>query len=270
MTSKTNKQKNASNANKDGRLVMDDRSYFTRYRLARSEGNLRYTPDTNSILRVKSLEESLNSCKEQNQLRNVRVPRSSRSSRCLRTIQSDRTLDTTRSDDCEDITAPTETASKPRVTFSQTHTRHYRIECGDNPALSGRGPAINLSWHYETIPSVSVDEYEATRPENPPKMQDLKLGLVERERLLMESGASRQEMNDFARRVKKAKAKRLETMENLKVYGKAHMEKAERRMEKREKMSRNVLQMFNFRRTETEEQVELWKKASKYSSMAAR
>ena len=118
------------------------------------------------------------------------------------------------------------------------------------------------------MPSVTVDDYEATRPTDPPQMKDLKMSLVERERLLLESGASRQEMQEFARRVKKAKTKRLETVENLKVFGKANMHKAERREEKREKMGQNILRYLNLKRTETEEQVELWRKAQKHTFIA--
>lgn len=244
--------------------VTGDQSYFSRYRLSREESGLSDTPLVSAILRVKTLNESLRSCKTHS---NLRVSRSSRSARTITTQSEKPKLDRAHSE--QTVSTATSSTCNNTVTFAEVHTRLYHIECDDNPAISGRGPAIRLSWRYVTVESVPLDEYELSRPIDLPEMQDLKMGMAERERLLMESGASRKEMQEFARRVKKAKAKRLETVEHLKVYGKANMDKAERRAEKRETMSRDLLRLLHFRRTETEEQAALWRNARKLSNKVA-
>jgi len=158
--------------------------------------------------------------------------------------------------------------NKRKVGFSQIHARMYHIECDDNPGIGGKGPAIHLSWKYDHEVHVSVDDYEAARPEQPAQMKDMKMTLIERERLLLQRGASRAELRAFAKRIQKAKVRRAQTVEELTVYGKANMAKAEKRMEKWEGVTTRVKRVLHLKRTETNEQKRLWKKIQKEQQKA--
>lgn len=146
-----------------------------------------------------------------------------------------------------------------RVQFSDISIRLYPVAPSDHPGASGKGPAIALKgWRYTTPPmgDIPVDAYEATRPHRR-CMEDLKLDIMERRTLLVEHGASRSEMSDFQRRVKKARAQRAESVQTLTMYGRHH----EERLERREKVGRFLQRAFRVRKTNSKTQASLWDKA---------
>ena len=127
------------------------------------------------------------------------------------------------------------------VQFSGISICLYPIAPSDHPG-SSKGLAIALSgWRY-TIPQktpIKLDDYEATRPPRR-TMENLKLDMMERLRRLIEHGASQTEMRDFAKRARKAKIERAETVKALTMYGKHH----EANMELREKVGRFLQRAF--------------------------
>lgn len=151
------------------------------------------------------------------------------------------------------------------VQFSTIHRRFYSVAPDDNPSVSGVGPAIALGgWRYTTEPRQSVDEYEASRP--PRKLgEDLKLSMMERYERLKEHGCSAKDINLFSKRVQKAKLLRAETKEEFVLYGMQHLV----RQEKRENYKRFFQKLFRFRKHQAEEQADLWENAQKVRIAAA-
>lgn len=254
-----------------------DKSYFTRFHLPKNHGNVTLLPDgtvLKTAMRVKTLKESVESCKPapmtKSKSRLFTFRRSSLRTSLTEALRMSLKASSSNKSRNNETSAAAMTESSTthlmektsKVSFGQSMTRSYHIEVDDNPGVSGKGPAIHLSWKYDQEEAVSVDEYEAARPE-PRKVKDLKMNLIERERLLMESGASRRELQAFALRIKKAKAKRAATVEELSLYGKANMAKAEMRMEKWEGFTQKVQRVLHLRRTDTSEQKHLWKKLQK-------
>lgn len=144
-----------------------------------------------------------------------------------------------------------------KVHFSTIERRLYNVAPSDNPAVTGSGPAIALDgWEYNTEATQLMETYEAERA---PRKENLKLSQMDRHDLLKEHGASTQEMQLCAKQIKKAKAKRTETMEALSLHGKQHFLLEE----KREKTKHFLLKLVGLRKHQDQEQADLWKRAQK-------
>jgi len=151
-------------------------------------------------------------------------------------------------------------AGEPRrVRFATIERRFYPVAPSDHPASTGEGPAIALDgWQFTTEASQWVNAYENQREPRVP-YQDLRLSPKDRERRLKEHGATDLEMSAFALHITKAKQKRAETVEALKRHGDDHLVQEE----KRENTKRWLQKFLGLRKTQDEEQVELWEQAQK-------
>ena len=115
-------------------------------------------------------------------------------------------------------TQTTKSLERPRasrVRFDSVNVRSYKIHVDDNPAVSTGGPAIALGWEYQAEPVVALDAFEEERAPQRIPLKDLKISRVDRERMLLQAGASRSEMQRFVKRINIAKRKRRKTLEAL-------------------------------------------------------
>lgn len=129
--------------------------------------------------------------------------------------------------------------------FDKINIREYSRTVGDNPSCSS-GPPVSISWEYNILGDIGVDEYESTRP--PRRVQNemiLPRGMRE-DMLRFEWNASRKEITESVRRNVRVKNQRRTTVNNL---GKAMkfeeaMESASRKLKRfvkrQKKVSRQV------------------------------
>ena len=115
---------------------------------------------------------------------------------------------------------------KPHVTFYKVYIREYVQTLGDNPSVSS-GPPLTLDWYYnDETKMLTIEEYEATRPERRSKLQLLVPRDLREKILKAECGVSRAQLAKTIRSVKAVQANRRQTVNNLK-YAEAE-EKAEK------------------------------------------
>lgn len=129
--------------------------------------------------------------------------------------------------------------------FDKINIREYSRTVGDNPSCSS-GPPVSISWEYNILGEIGLDEYESTRP--PRRVQNqmiLPRGMRE-DMLRFEWNASRKEITESVRRNVRVKNQRRTTVNNL---GKAMkfeeaMESASRKLKRfvkrQKKVSRQV------------------------------
>lgn len=229
----------------------------------------------NSILKVKTLEMSLLSC------RSSMLKRLSKSVRSLVKEASSRSIGLVKqmstgslfgngSDDVDDnrstaITEPSSTLHSSinienrSIKFADVRFRVYQIAPDDSPCTS-KGAGITLSgWKFQEKAPISVESYEETKPPRR-KMEEMKLSLTERTTRLLESGATAREIALYARRAKEAKAQLMKTTNQLKVHGAQHLA----REEKKEVIKHMFQRALGIRKCETKEQKALWKKVETY------
>ena len=107
------------------------------------------------------------------------------------------------------------TKNKRSVSFDRIDIREYQRTVGDNPSVSS-GPALSLAWDYSDSVRSTVDNYESERGSRR-KMMEMVVPRFERELLLKDSGVSRKEMAQCVRTINHIKAKRRQTVNNLKM-----------------------------------------------------
>lgn len=130
----------------------------------------------------------------------------------------------------EEMYLPSEGLSR-HVSFSTISIRSFDITVDDNPSVSS-GPAIGLSWNFEELPTLDLEQYElekqngsmnsvggtdaatttstARSVERP--MDDLRYSLQERQRLLQELGLPPREVKSYLKRIEKSRQQRIRTM----------------------------------------------------------
>jgi len=98
--------------------------------------------------------------------------------------------------------------------FDKINIREYSRTVGDNPSCSS-GPPVSISWEYNIIGDVNLDEYEKMRP--PRRLQnEMILPRTAREDLLRyEWNTSRKEIIESVRRNVRVKNQRRTTINNL-------------------------------------------------------
>lgn len=232
------------------------------------------TPGLKCALKVKTLDESIegyyskkkthkHTCKSQRRLLTSKLGSS------IRNLFRGKVEGSVSGEETVEVTAEFEVSHNTvcdchatgSVRFGTLERRLYPVAPSDNPACSGKGPAIALDgWVYEVEPAQSVEDYESTRAPRK-KQEDLKMTMMDRCDRLKEHGASQKEMLVFAKRVAKAKALRAETVEAFRLYGKRHLE----RLEKRENFLRSMERLFRLRQREHIEQARLWEKAQQHA-----
>lgn len=117
--------------------------------------------------------------------------------------------------------------SETAVDFDTCHIREYERELGDNPSCSSGAP-ISLGWNFVEIGVFPFDEFEKSRDKNCDDMDksvhgkrrtviaDTVLSRTEREKLLMDHGFSRKEIAEATKINVKIKNNRRQTVNNLK------------------------------------------------------
>lgn len=125
--------------------------------------------------------------------------------------------------------------------FDKIKIREYSRTVGDNPSCSS-GPPVSISWEYNIIGEIDLDEYEKARP--PRRIQhEMVLPRNMREDLLRyEWNASRQEITESIRQNVKIKNQRRTTVNNLGKASKFEeaMESASRKLKRFVKGQKSV------------------------------
>jgi hypothetical protein len=96
------------------------------------------------------------------------------------------------------------------VSFGDVHMRSYDQTLGDNPSVS-YGPPISLDWKFLELPSLSLEQYEATK-KPPRKPRDMVLNYYNRKHLLAwKFGFSEAEIKQASRDADRCKRERAVT-----------------------------------------------------------
>jgi hypothetical protein len=100
-------------------------------------------------------------------------------------------------------------ALKKSVSFHQVEIREYERIVGDNPSVSS-GPAVSLAWDHHDKMSLQLNDYESIRP--PRRCAgEFQMPTAVRRSLLMQSGATHEELYRSEREIKKVQRRRQAT-----------------------------------------------------------
>jgi len=103
---------------------------------------------------------------------------------------------------------------KLNVSFHTIEIREYVQLLGDHPSVSN-GPPLTIGWDYHCNDPIPIDIYEIKRG-RPRMANELVMSTFLREKVLMNSGFSREEIAKAVREAKKIKSKRAKTVKNIK------------------------------------------------------
>jgi hypothetical protein len=96
------------------------------------------------------------------------------------------------------------------VSFGEVHMRSYEQTLGDNPSVS-YGPPISLDWRFLELPSLSLEQFEATK-KAPRKPREMVLNYYNRKHLLSwKFGFSEDELKRATRDADRCKRERAMT-----------------------------------------------------------
>lgn len=98
--------------------------------------------------------------------------------------------------------------------FDKVKIREYSRTVGDNPSCSS-GPPISISWEYNIVGDINLDDYERTRPPRRVQKQMAIPRRIREDMLRYEWNASRKEITESIRRNVKVKNQRRTTINNL-------------------------------------------------------
>ena len=107
---------------------------------------------------------------------------------------------------CISPTQHSKSTHKKRVSFNQIHIREYSLEMGDNPSCS-RGPPLSISWDYNDVGSIDLQEFEETRPARR-YHGELIIPLSVRKEILLSSGYSPLQITNLVETVNNCKLQR--------------------------------------------------------------
>jgi hypothetical protein len=108
----------------------------------------------------------------------------------------------------------TSTTTKPRrknVNFDTITIREFARALGDNPATT-HGPPLSLDWDYEDVVTISVDDYEKSRPPRRITDQMVVPGTVRENILLSQTRTTKQQIKQRISEVKTSRHKRQVTV----------------------------------------------------------
>eukprot|EP00978_Attheya_sp_CCMP212_P031248 scaffold117482_cov46-Attheya_sp.AAC.1 len=122
---------------------------------------------------------------------------------------------------------------RKNLSFSSVEIRFYNPCLGDNPAVSS-GPSLSIDWDFDPslVANMSINEYETKRP---PRRRELEMVMTreEREEIVRNSGATKQQIAEHVRQNIKIKNQRRQTVNNLSVSNvEEAVEKARRKVGK--------------------------------------
>lgn len=91
--------------------------------------------------------------------------------------------------------------AQPKIRFFAVDQREYEVTASDNPCVRN-GVALELSWKYNTLDRMHIDEFENMRSTERSSdfMKEKKLSRIERERTLRSLGYSQKEIDECAKR----------------------------------------------------------------------
>jgi len=98
--------------------------------------------------------------------------------------------------------------------FDKVCIREYSRTVGDNPSCSS-GPPISISWEYNILGDMNLDEYERTRPPRRVQKEMVIPRRLREDMLRYEWNASRKEITESIRRNVRVKNQRRTTINNL-------------------------------------------------------
>jgi len=135
------------------------------------------------------------------------------------------------------------------VRFNEIEIREYNVILGDNPSVQF-GPPISIGWDYkkESLVRIPVEDYESFRGERRVGKQLAIPGMI-RDEILHENGVSRSDIVKVVRQVSRAKHKRSQTLNNVKIS----------RIEEAAQSAFRKLKRFIFRRQRESKEWALWK-----------
>jgi len=134
------------------------------------------------------------------------------------------------------------------VRFNEIEIREYNVIVGDNPSVHF-GPPISIGWDYdkENLVRIPVEDYESVRGERRVAKQLVIPGMIRVEKL-HENGVSRSDIVKAVRQVSRAKHKRNQTVNNIKIS----------RLEEAAQSAFRKLKRFIFRRKRESKEWALW------------
>lgn len=103
-----------------------------------------------------------------------------------------------------------------RVKFTMVEIREFERVVGDNPSCSS-GVPVSIGWGHGKTFKMKLEDFESARPPRRAQM-DLVLTRGERHRLLVEWGASGQDVIEAIRMIIRVKNQRRQTVNNLGSY----------------------------------------------------
>ncbi|CAB9499836.1 expressed unknown protein [Seminavis robusta] len=104
------------------------------------------------------------------------------------------------------------------IQFSVVEIREFERVVGDNPSCSS-GVPVSIGWNHGKTFKMDLEDFEKARPPRRSQM-DLVLTRGERHRLLVEWGASGQDVIEAIRMIIRVKNQRRQTVNNLGSYDK--------------------------------------------------
>mmetsp|Transcript_50 Transcript_50/g.112 ORF Transcript_50/g.112 Transcript_50/m.112 type:complete len:286 (-) Transcript_50:324-1181(-) len=98
--------------------------------------------------------------------------------------------------------------------FANVNIREYSRTVGDNPSCSS-GPPISISWEYNIVGNITLDDYERTRPPRRIQKEMVIPRRLREDMLRYEWNASRKDITESIRRNVRIKNQRRTTINNL-------------------------------------------------------
>lgn len=107
-------------------------------------------------------------------------------------------------------------ASHKSVSFAEVQVREYPFCLGDNPSVM-IGAALTIDWQAQSEAALSLDDYEASRPERR-RSEELRIPSFVREEMLRTSGYSRLDIQKGVKTVNIARNRRKRTNETYRLH----------------------------------------------------
>eukprot|EP00429_Kryptoperidinium_foliaceum_P062646 CAMPEP_0176078936 /NCGR_PEP_ID=MMETSP0120_2-20121206/39478_1 /TAXON_ID=160619 /ORGANISM="Kryptoperidinium foliaceum, Strain CCMP 1326" /LENGTH=207 /DNA_ID=CAMNT_0017412689 /DNA_START=250 /DNA_END=873 /DNA_ORIENTATION=- len=107
-----------------------------------------------------------------------------------------------------------ERGTKGSIKFSHVGIREYARTVGDNPSCSS-GPPVSISWDYNALEEISLEEYESTRPPRRSHFEMVLPRKIRQNMLRFEWEVTQSQIAESVRRNVKIKNQRKATVNNL-------------------------------------------------------
>lgn len=135
--------------------------------------------------------------------------------------------------------------------FASVEIREYSRTVGDNPSCSS-GPPVSISWDYNIVGEISLDDYEDTRPPRRSHFEMVLPRKVRQDMLKREWDISQKEIAEAVRRNVKVKNQRKATVNNL--------DKATKMEEIMESAGRKFGRILTFKKSVSKQVLDMEKK----------